>query len=107
MPVGGGSGPSDLADHIETLELDFDNETFHINVVDVYYMMRTKLRTFTSRAAARDFEDIEFLLTYHGDEVRQISDRLDLEDRAAFVGTDMLLSRGPLHARQCHTLLHL
>jgi hypothetical protein len=51
------------------------------NVLDILYMMKTKLNHCTHRTLPRDLHDLQFLLINFGDEIRTIADQLDEDDR--------------------------
>jgi hypothetical protein len=96
-----------LNEHIESVRIDFENKNFYLNVLDISYMMRTKLRTLSSREAAKDYDDVEFLLRCYGDQIRTIARGLHLEDRVYFIDTDVVQSRGSIMVNQYKCLLEL
>ena len=80
--------PLSLRNHTTRLQIAVPSQqhkTITFNVLDMLYMMKTKLNHCTNRALPRDLEDLQFLLTSYGEEVREIAHQLDEEDREYFL----------------------
>ena len=108
-PTGSKGTPVSLAGHITTLTMTTDvpgqRLTFH--VLDVLYMMKTKLHHCTTRTLPRDLEDLQFLLTNYGDEVAAVADQLDDDDKEFFLDLDFVKMQGLELQAQFRALLGL
>jgi hypothetical protein len=79
--------PISLAGHTTTLTIttDVPGQTLAFHVLDILYMMKTKLHHCTARTLPRDLEDLQLLLTNYRDEVGTVADQLDDDDTEFFL----------------------
>ena len=57
-------------------------------VLDILYMMKTKLNHCINRALPKNLENLQFLLANYADEIRETADQLDEEDQEYFFGLE-------------------
>lgn len=83
-----------LAPHIATLEVVVSGQVGSINCLDIFYMMKSKLRHYTSRMLGRDLADIRFLLDHFASDVAAIRSQLDFDDIEYFLAQGYIMRLG-------------
>lgn len=53
----------------------FFGKALHFNILNIASMMRIKIECCLTREEARDFEDVRFMMTSHGEQVRAAIER--------------------------------
>ncbi|KAI9761253.1 MAG: cysteine desulfurase [Chaenotheca gracillima] len=84
---GAKGSPRTVKDHMVSLPVTVSGTNMTFYGLDVFYMMRTKLRHCATRAMPRDVQDIEYFLNHEGPQVQAIADQLDQGDRESFLET--------------------
>lgn len=77
-----------LEGHQDSIDVQVGGQIRTYLALDVLYMMKSKLRAWSIRAAQRDFLDIRHLLENYGAEVSAICSQLDVDDVEFFLNVE-------------------